>query len=79
MKLENVRKLHCDEFHSICAWFNTTIPPYGIHDILQFNALYKQAYPLLSREEKRRIEELIDRMIDNLETPKLAKKIFGVV
>ena len=80
MKAETtVRKLHTDEFHAIFTWFRTTPPPYGIHDILKFNALYRQAYPLLSQEEKRRVEELVDRMIENVETPKLARKIYGVV
>ena len=79
MQVDAVRKLHTNEFYAIHMWFHATPPPYGFHDILKFNALYRKAYPVLSREEKRRVEEWVDRIIENVETPKLVKRIFGVV
>jgi hypothetical protein len=79
MQVATVRKFQSDEFRAIYEWFRTTPPPYCLHDILNFNYLYKQAYPVLSREEKRRIEEFVDSMIDNVECPKLVKCIYGVV
>ncbi len=34
---------------------------------------------MLSREEKRRVEEYVDAMIEGVEERKLVPKIFGVV
>lgn len=79
MKAAKVTLLYSNEYWSIHEWFHNTRPPYGFLDILQFNRLYKQAYPRMSREERRRVEEWVDEMIVNVENPRLAKKIFGVV
>jgi hypothetical protein len=70
---------YSSEYQAINQWFHSTQPPYGFHDIYQFNNLYRQAYPRLSREERLRVEECVDRLIEGAETPKLAKRIFGVV
>lgn len=74
-----VSQLHSDDFHAINQWFQANRPPYGLHDIFRFNALYRQAYPALSREEKRRIEEFVDMMIAGVADRRLIPKIFGVV
>jgi len=79
MNTARVSQLYSDEFQAINEWFHDTHPPYCFHDIFAFNALYRNAYPILSREEKRRIEEFVDIMIERVEHPRLAAKIFGVV
>ena len=79
MNTAKVSQLYSDEFQEINRWFHTTPPPYGSRDIFRFNALYRQAYPILSREEKRRVEEFVDVMIERVESRHLVDKIFGVV
>ncbi|UZR27696.1 hypothetical protein [Methylococcus mesophilus] len=53
--------------------------PFTLKDIRGFNDAYKEAYPSLSREEKRRIEIFVDTMIEGVAEKKFASKIFGVV
>ena len=79
MKARTVHKLYSDETQEIFAWYRNTPQPYGLQDIIRFNALYGRAYAVMSREEKQRVELLVDKIIKNVEYPKLAKKIFGVV
>jgi len=79
MNTAKVSQLYSDEFHAINTWFHDTRPPYCFNDIFVFNALYRRAYPALNREEKRRVEEFVDIMIEQVEYPKLATQIFGVV
>ena len=79
MNTAKITPLYSSDYQTIQQWFHDTRPPYGFQDIYQFNRLYRQAYPGLSREERRRVEDLIDKMIGDVETPKLAKNIFGVV
>jgi hypothetical protein len=79
MNIARVSQLYSDEFQAINQWFHSTHPPYCFHDIHTFNTLYKHAYPALSREEKRRVEEFVDKLIEGVESPNLAPKIFGVV
>jgi hypothetical protein len=79
MNAAKVTPLYSREYQEINQWFHSTCPPYGFHDIFLFNKLYKQAYPRLSKEEKRRVEECVDKLIAGVESPRLAKRIFGVV
>ena len=79
MRTSNVIPLYSDEFQKINQWFQASQPPYNFHDIFMFNSLYRRAYPVLSHEEKRRIEEFVDAMIEGVEEQKLVPKIFGVV
>ncbi len=67
------------DFQAINQWFQAHLPPYNFQDILQFNSLYRRAYPSLSRDEKRRVEEFVDAMIEGVEERGLVSKIFGVV
>jgi hypothetical protein len=79
MNAAKVSRLYSDEFQAINQWFHSTRPPYSFHDIIKFNTLYRYAYPVLSREEKRRVEEFVDKLIEGVESPALTRKIFGVV
>jgi hypothetical protein len=79
MNTARVSQLYSDEFQQINRWFHTVRPPYHLQEVIAFNALYRYAYPRLSREEKRRVEEFVDHMIERVEPPELAKRIFGVV
>ncbi len=67
------------DFQGISEWFEASHPPYDFQDIYRFNSLYRRAYPVLSREEKRRIEEFVDAIIEGVEERKLVPEIFGVV
>jgi hypothetical protein len=64
------------ELHDI---FYTLEQPYDLHDIHRFNQAYERVYRQLQREEKRRAEIFVDTLIDGIEAPHLASKIFGVV
>jgi len=75
----NILRLYSDGFQEISQWFQASRPPYTIQDIIRFNALYKRGYPVLSREEKRRVEEWVDTLIEGVEDRTLIPKIFGVV
>jgi hypothetical protein len=79
MRTSNVITPYSDEFQEINQWFQVSQPPYNSQDICMFNSLYRRAYPVLSHEEKHRIEEFIDTIIDGVAERKLVQKIFGVV
>jgi hypothetical protein len=79
MNTARVSQLYSDEFQQINRWFHTVQAPYHLQEVIEFNALYRCAYPVLSREEKRRIEEFVDVMIEGVDPPELSKRIFGVV
>ena len=79
MHTSKVTKLYSDGFQEINQWFQTTHPPYKFQDFMRFNSLYQRAYPMLSHEEKRRIEGFVNAMIEGVEERKLVTKIFGVV
>lgn len=75
----NVIGLSSESFYQINAFFQSIDPPYTLKHINGFNSIYRRIYPLLSRDEKRRSEEFVDLLIDNLERKEWAAKIFGVV
>ncbi|HYE37973.1 hypothetical protein [Methylocaldum sp.] len=79
MQAGNVIVLFSEEFHQLKSFFQNIQPPYTLENIGGFNSIYKRIYPLLNRDEKRRSEEFVDIMIDNLERKEWAAKIFGVV
>ncbi|MFN5746356.1 MAG: hypothetical protein ACK443_09765 [Methylococcaceae bacterium] len=54
-------------------------PPYTEYDIRAFNAIYRNTYPSLSPDERRRAETLVDLMIDGVQRRELAPLIYGVV
>jgi len=76
---DTIIRLYSDGFQAISEWFKANHSPYSHHDIIRFNALYQRYYSLLSVEEKRRIEEWVDTLIEGVEDRKLISKIFGVV
>ena len=67
------------EFIELQDIFYKLARPYGFNEIFHFNQIYERVYRNLINEEKRRAEMLVDVLIDGLETPNLACKIFGVV
>lgn len=71
--------IHSSEFNELHNTFHRLKQPYGLKEIFHFNQTYERVYQKLRREEKRHAEMLVDTLIDGLETPKLANKIFGVV
>ncbi len=66
-------------FQEMAGYIDRIKAPYTLQDIKGFNTLYKRAYASLNRNEKRRIEAFVDTMIDHVERPEFAEKIFGVV
>lgn len=69
-------------FHRLAeleTYFSGIRPPYTLMHIRDFNRLYRRLYPVLNREEKRRAEQWVDRMIDHVERKEWASRIFGVV
>jgi hypothetical protein len=79
MNTAEIIPIHSQEFSAVRHFFHVHQPPYRLEHVLHFNRLYKQVYFRLSKEEKRRSEELVDQLIDKLEDRRLASKIFGVV
>jgi hypothetical protein len=79
MNTAEIVPIHSPEFSEIKHFFHVHKPPYGLEHIFRFNRLYKRVYSQLNKEERRRSEEFVDKLIDELEDPRLASKIFGVV
>jgi hypothetical protein len=75
----NISTLYSERFDELRSFFQGIRPPYTLQHIREFNALYRNIYPALSREEKRRAEDFVDSLIDGLEKKEWAPKIFGVV
>jgi IS5 family transposase len=63
----------------LSSYFNSIQPPYGLREISQFNAIYKQIYTHLNPAEKHRAEKFVEAMLEGIESPDYASKIFGVV
>lgn len=53
--------------------------PYGLSEIFRFNAIYRELYPDLSQSERLQAELFVDKLIDGVEEPNYAAKIYGVV
>jgi hypothetical protein len=79
MRATNISSLYSENFDELRRYFQSIRPPYSLVDIRQFNMIYRNIYPVLSREEKRRAEDFVDALIDGLEKKEFASKIFGVV
>ena len=78
--IANIRTIDSAYFREIQRWFHGVQAPYGLQDILTFNAMYQHLYGRLDRLERQRVEEeIVEALIDGVETPDLKAKIFGVV
>ena len=66
------------DYEELSRWFSMTPSPYSEKDVLDFNRIYRRVYPLLSRQEQRKAEWLVDVIISHLERPNLAALIYGV-
>jgi hypothetical protein len=53
--------------------------PYGLSEIFRFNAIYRELYPDLSQPERLKAEQYVDKLIEGVEEPTYAAKIYGVV
>jgi hypothetical protein len=79
MQAAHVSSLYSERFDELRHFFYSIRPPYTLAHISKFNTIYRDLYPVLSREEKHRAEEFVDSLIAGLERKELASKIFGVV
>jgi hypothetical protein len=79
MSAKHVRPLYSASFDELRGYFRSLTPPYNLEHIHGFNAIYRDIYPELSREERSRAEGYVDTLIEGLEDQELAEKIFGVV
>jgi len=79
MNAVNISPIHSPAIQEINELFKSLNKPCGQGEINRFNVAYQRVYPQLSRLEKRRAEELVDELINNLEHRRLASKIYGVV
>jgi hypothetical protein len=79
MQVTNISSLYSERFDELRRFFYSIRPPYTLAHISEFNAIYRNLYPVLSREEKHRAEEFVDSFIAGLERKEWAPKIFGVV
>ncbi len=61
------------------AWFHIHDPPYGLQDILAFNAIYQRNYCRLNAEEKRCAEELVDVLIEGAGRREWEARVFGAI
>jgi hypothetical protein len=59
--------------------FNNLEAPYGKSEVQLFNRTYQRTYPLLSRDERRYAEKLVDALLANLVDENLASSVYGVV
>jgi hypothetical protein len=75
----HVSSLYSKRFDELRLFFYSIRPPYTLAHINEFNAIYRNLYPVLNREEKHRAEEFVDSLIAGLERKEWAPKIFGVV
>lgn len=71
--------LFSPSFQEVSGYIASIQAPYTLPAIQGFNAVYKRVYASLSREEKRRVEEFVDSMIERVAEKTLAEQIFGVV
>ncbi|QFY43786.1 hypothetical protein F6R98_15085 [Candidatus Methylospira mobilis] len=71
--------VYSPEFVELQNTFYKLERPYGFNEIYNFNQIYERVYTNLRNEEKKRAEMFVDELIDGLEAPSLACRIFGVV
>ncbi|MDD2769793.1 MAG: hypothetical protein PHT19_13750 [Methylococcus sp.] len=71
--------LFSQAFQDVSSYISSIRAPYTLQDIHGFNTIYKQAYPMLSRDEKHRIESFVDKMIEQVARKEWISKIYGVV
>lgn len=76
---QTVTRIHSEGFEELLLYYQTLKKPYSESDIRAFNAIYRCVYQNLSREEKRRSEALVDLILADLDEPRLACLIYGVV
>jgi hypothetical protein len=70
----------CSEgYQELLIFCRTIHPPYTEYDIRAFNAIYRNTYTSLSLDERRRVETLVDLMIEGVQRRELAPLIYGVV
>lgn len=79
MQAVTVSPLYSEAFDQLSHYFYRIHAPYTLQHIREFNAIYREIYPKLSGEEKRRAEEFVDHLIDGLQRKEWASHIFGVV
>jgi hypothetical protein len=79
MALKQALRIPACGFDELREYFLTLEAPYTLHDIYGFNAIYKLAYPGLSREERLLSEEFVEILIEKVEKPEWVSRIFGVV
>lgn len=79
MQAVTVSPLYSESFNRLRHYFYCIQPPYTLEHVSEFNTIYREIYPRLSREEKRRAEEFVDSLIDGLQRKEWAARIFGVV
>jgi hypothetical protein len=68
---------HSAELQELQAWFNQHKPPYSLQDVVAFHAMYQAHYPLLSPEEKRLAEGLVDALIEGAGRREWEARVFG--
>ena len=70
--------IYSDQYEELHDLFKQLKVPYREEDVRTFSAAYKRNYPYLSQVERKRVEWLVDLMIERLERKELASLIFGV-
>ncbi|NJD06427.1 MAG: transposase [Methylococcaceae bacterium] len=63
----------------LANFFAAIDKPYGLSEIFRFNAIYRELYPDLSQAERIQAELYVDKLIDGVEEPAYAARIYGVV
>jgi len=70
--------IYSDEYEELHDLFKQLKAPYNENAIRVFSAAYKKNYAALSQVERKRVEWLVDLLIERLEKKELASLIFGV-
>ncbi|MBM4200851.1 MAG: hypothetical protein FJ189_06145 [Gammaproteobacteria bacterium] len=79
METAKIKALHSAGYREVTQFFASHEPPFTLTDIHEFNAIYRRAYPALAPGERMRSEKWVDYLIDHVESPDCAGKIYGVV
>jgi hypothetical protein len=66
-------------FQELWNYISALHAPFSLEDIQGFNIIYARVYSSLTREERRRIEEFVDTMVDKVARKEWAARIYGVV
>ena len=67
------------KLEALSRYVDTLSPPFGIREIIRFNAIYRSIYADLTSDERRQAETYVEMLMEGVDQPAHAARIFGVV